>query len=195
MNALSSHPLHYIKPQVEALIFASDKPLFLKDISNCLNTFLDSKISETELEAFLIELMGFYQDNNFGFELIKSGGGYQFLTHKNQQGVISLMLQQTSKKKLSQTVLETLAIVAYKQPVTKTEIENIRGVGCDYTIQKLLERNLVSIAGKSNAPGRPILYATSDFFMEYFGINSIKDLPQLKELKTQHNEIGLTEKD
>ena len=122
--------------------------------------------------------------------MIKSAGGYQSYSKPEYQSVISLLLQQNSKKKLSTTILETLSIVAYKQPVTKSEIEHIRGVNCDYAIQKLLDKNLITIKGKSNDPGRPLLYATSVFFMEYFGINDIKDLPQLKDLRELSNEIG-----
>jgi len=97
---------------------------------------------------------------------------------------------QRSKKKLSQAALETLAIVAYKQPVTKPDIEQIRGVNCDYSIQKLLEKELITIVGKSEAIGKPILYGTSPLFMDYFGINSIKELPHIKELTDNSISIG-----
>ena len=104
------------------------------------------------------------------------------------------MLEQKNKKRLSVASLETLAIIAYKQPVTKPEIESIRGVNCDYTVQKLLERELVEMAGRSEAVGKPLLYRTSTLFMDYFGINSVTDLPQLKELQPQtDNEIGEAE--
>ena len=91
---------------------------------------------------------------------------------------------------MSQAALETLSIVAYKQPISKTEIEQIRGVSCDYAIQKLLEKELVAILGRSESPGRPLLYGTSERFMDYFGIKSLKDLPKLKDFKEVENEIG-----
>jgi len=97
---------------------------------------------------------------------------------------------QRSKKKLSQAAIETLAIIAYQQPVTKLEIEQIRGVNCDYTIQKLLEKELIVISGKAETVGKPIIYSTSPFFMDYFGINSINELPQIKELTTDDTSIG-----
>ena len=86
--------------------------------------------------------------------------------------------------------METLSIIAYRQPITKSEMEHIRGVSCDYAIQKLLEKDLISISGKSDGPGRPVLYSTSQSFMDYFGIRSVKDLPQLKDLHIEQNEIG-----
>jgi segregation and condensation protein B len=91
---------------------------------------------------------------------------------------------------LSQAALETLAIIAYKQPVTKTDVEQIRGVNCDYSIQKLLEKELIAINGKSEALGKPILYGTSLLFMDYFGINNIGELPHIKELTDASSSIG-----
>ncbi len=105
--------------------------------------------------------------------------------------VINQLHIQRSKKKLSQSALETLAIIAYRQPITKLEIEQIRGVNCDYTIQKLLDKDLISISGKAEGPGRPILYALSQYFLDYFGINSVLDLPHLKDIaENNHLEVG-----
>ena len=100
-------------------------------------------------------------------------------------------IQQKAKRKLSSSSMETLAIIAYRQPITKPEVEQIRGVNCDYSIQKLLEKELISISGKSDAPGRPLLYSTSKLFADYFGLASEKDLPQLKDIQTNENEIGV----
>jgi segregation and condensation protein B len=94
------------------------------------------------------------------------------------------------KKRLSRSALETLSIIAYKQPVTKSELERIRGVNCDYAIQKLLEKELVAIQGRSDGPGRPLLYGTSDKFMDYFGLKSLDDLPKPKEFREPSNQIG-----
>ena len=95
-----------------------------------------------------------------------------------------------NQKKLSRAALETLSIIAYRQPITRPEIEFIRGVNCDYAIQKLLEKKLIDIAGRADAPGRPLLYQTSPFFMEYFGINDLKDLPTPKDFSQEENSIG-----
>jgi len=99
-------------------------------------------------------------------------------------------LRQTTKKRLSQAALETLSIIAYKQPVSKNELEQIRGVSCDYSIQKLLEKELIEIAGRSEAPGRPLLYRSSQKFMDYFGLKSLRDLPKTKDFKEPESEIG-----
>ena len=93
------------------------------------------------------------------------------------------------------SALETLAIIAYKQPITKSEIEEIRGVSCDYTVQKLMEKDLVAVAGRADGPGKPLLYKTSTTFMDHFGINSTKDLPKLKEIETQHRMDSLRDMD
>ena len=99
-------------------------------------------------------------------------------------------LRQTTKKRLSQAALETLAIIAYKQPIAKNALEQIRGVSCDYALQKLLEKELIAIAGRSEGIGKPLLYATSEKFMDYFGIKSLQDLPKLKDFKEIENTIG-----
>ena len=123
-------------------------------------------------------------------ELVKSGGGYQFLTKPAYQASIGILLKQQSKKRLSNSALETLSIIAYKQPITKSEAEQIRGVNCDYAIQKLLEKELVEVKGKSDGVGRPLMYGTSPRFMDYFGINDLKELPTPKDFSTEENSIG-----
>ena len=127
---------------------------------------------------------------DMAIELIYINSGYQFLTKKEYYPVINQLHLHRSKKRLSQAVLETLAIVAYKQPVTKLEIEQIRGVNCDYTIQKLLDKELITINGRSETLGRPVLYGMSSLFMDYFGINSASQLPLLKDLISGDNQIG-----
>lgn len=129
-------------------------------------------------------------ETGFSFQIYAIGGGYQFLTKPEYQVTVSTYLKQKSKKKLSASALETLAIIAYKQPITRSAVEQIRGVGCDYAIHKLLEKELIEIKGKAETIGRPVLYGTSQKFMDYFGINHIKDLPQLKDFATEENSIG-----
>ena len=103
---------------------------------------------------------------------------------------VATYLKQITKKKLSKSALETLSIIAYKQPVVKSELEKIRGVSCDYSIQKLLEKELVEIAGRSDGPGKPLLYATSEKFMDYFGLKSIGELPKTRDISTAQSSIG-----
>lgn len=176
---------------IEALIFASDTSIRLEEILACLQITLQEDISDAEVLTHISNIQSRYAQEESAIELAKTGGGYQFLTKKETQPILQQLYIQRSKKKLSQASLETLAIIAYRQPITKLEIEQIRGVSCDYTIQKLLEKDFITIAGKANSPGRPLLYNLSTYFLDYFGINSVLDLPQLKDLEsTESSEIG-----
>lgn len=149
-----------------------------------------TEVPAEHIQEAILDLQGKYQLDEFSFGLEHLAGGYQFLTKPAYQSSISILLKQQSQKRLSTAQLETLSIIAYKQPVTKTEIEHIRGVSCDYSIQKLLEKELVAIKGKSDSVGKPLLYGTSDKFMEYFGINNLGDLPQPKDFSQEANQIG-----
>lgn len=122
--------------------------------------------------------------------MVESGGGYQFLTKAAFRPTVEALLKQRVKKRLSTSALETLSIIAYKQPVSRPQLEQIRGVNCDYAIQKLLEKELIVIQGRSDYAGKPILYGTSKKFMDHFGINHLNQLPELKELLQAENEIG-----
>ena len=128
--------------------------------------------------------------DEFSFQLYKASGGFQFLTKPAYQASISILLKQQSKKRLSTSAMETLSIIAYKQPISKTEIENIRGVNCDYAVQKLLDKSLIEITGKAETIGRPMLYGTTPKFMEYFGINDLVELPVPKDFTNEVNTIG-----
>jgi segregation and condensation protein B len=176
--------------QAEALLFAADKPVPLTELCRLLGQYHQCEIEEQSLETLLEQLQNQYAARTGGFELRMAGGGYAFYTKPDYHDLLAMAVAERSKKRLSTAALETLSIIAYKQPVTKTELEAIRGVSCDYSIQRLLEKNLIAIKGKSDGPGRPTLYATSDFFMEYFGINGLHELPQLKELQGEGSEIG-----
>lgn len=175
---------------IEALIFSSEQSLRVEEIAYCLQAALEEDISIEQINQGINNISEKYQAENLAIELVKVNNGYQFLTKKPFHPVINLLQSQRSKKKLSQAALETLAVIAYKQPATKTDIEQIRGVNCDYSIQKLLEKELISIIGKSETVGKPILYSTSAIFMDYFGINDINELPQIKELTNSENSIG-----
>jgi len=129
----------------------------------------------------------------FSFKLIEIDNGYQFYTKAQHNDLLNYFLKQQHRKKLSMASLETLAIIAYKQPISKVDIEAIRGVNCDYAVQKLLEKELVSISGRAETVGKPLLYKTSEKFMSYFGLKNIQDLPKPKELELTENSIGLEE--
>jgi segregation and condensation protein B len=175
---------------IEALIFSSEQSIRIEEIMFCLQAAFERDFTKEDVILSIADIQKKYQDENFAIELVNISNGYQFLTKKDFHPVISLLQLQRSKKKLSPAALETLAIIAYKQSVTKLEIEQIRGVNSDYSVQKLLEKELITIVGKSETVGRPILYSTSQQFMDYFGINSLGELPQIKEFTDNSISIG-----
>jgi segregation and condensation protein B len=173
-------------PHIEALIFASDKPLTSLEITELVNNafgFMEDKISLDQVESAIEGIKEKYNSEFYPFEMRQSGGGWQFLTKKDYHKTIAQLNGDKFLKRLSAASLETLAIVAYKQPVTKGEIEAIRGVSSDYAVQKLLEKELIIITGRNEKlPGHPLVYSTSRNFMDYFGINSAEDLPKIREV-------------
>jgi segregation and condensation protein B len=175
-------------PHIEALIFASDKPLTNPEIIDLVNAafgFTDAadRISTEQVDAALDGIVEKYSSEFYPFEVRQSGGGWQFLTKKAFHKTVAQLNGEKFLKKLSGAALETLAIIAYKQPITKGEIESIRGVSSDYSVQKLLEKDLIIISGRNEKlPGHPLVYATSKSFMDYFGINSADDLPKIREV-------------
>lgn len=179
-----------IEQYLEALIFASEQSIRLEELQYCLQSVFNEDFSVDIINKSINAIQAKYADKRFAIELLKIGNGYQFLTKKEYHLAINQLQLQRSKKKLSQAAIETLAIIAYRQPITKVEIEQIRGVNCDYTVQRLLEKELISIAGKSETVGKPILYATSTLFMDYFGINNISELPQIKDMINETATIG-----
>lgn len=173
-------------PHIESLIFASDKPLTSAELTELLNQafgFLDEKLMVEQVDAALEGIVEKYNSAFYPFEVRQSGGGWQFLTKKEFHKTVAQLNGEKFLKRLSSAAMETLAIIAYKQPVTKGEIESIRGVSSDYAVQKLLEKELIVITGRNEKlPGHPLVYATSKNFMDYFGINTPEDLPKIKEV-------------
>ncbi len=182
--------MQLLKQHIEALVFCSENSITLEEIQASLEISMGWDVEEADLLSAIAELKQKFSAEDFSFELCEIADGYQFLTKKEYHATLSALLQHKAKKKLSVAQMETLAIIAYKQPISKTEIEHIRGVNCDYAVQKLLEKGMVEMQGKSDGPGRPMLYATTQSFMDYFGIKSVTDLPQLKDLRMEQNEIG-----
>jgi len=182
--------MDYLKRHIEALIFCAPSPLGKVEMKACLDEMFETTIPAEDIEAAISDLVAQYQQDIYAIEIVNVGDGYQFMTKPAYQESIAILLKHRSKKRLSKSALETLAIVAYKQPVTKSQLEQIRGVNCDYAIRKLLDKELVEIRGKSDAIGRPVLYGTSAKFLEYFGINDLKELPTPKDFSDEENEIG-----
>jgi segregation and condensation protein B len=178
--------LSQIIPHIEVLIFASEKPLTSADVLELINNafgFMEERATKEQVDAALEGIREKYSAEFYPFEVKQSGGGWQFLTKAVYHPTVAQLNGDKYQKRLSNAALETLSIIAYKQPITKGEIEAIRGVNSDYSIQKLLEKELIIISGRDEQlPGRPLVYATSQNFMDYFGINSSDDLPQIKEV-------------
>ncbi len=178
---------------IESIIFVSDQPVkatFLRQVLSSSSEKNDSEEEEDEgtggpslkeVQEALDGLINKYQDIRYPFEVKEVSGGYQFYTKRAFYPFVKKAVVNKNKRRLTRSALETLSIIAYRQPITKAEVEFIRGVNCDYSIQKLLEKNLASIVGRADAPGRPLLYSTSPFFMEYFGISDMGEMPKLKE--------------
>ena len=182
--------MEYLAQHIESLIFVTDDPISVGEIQKTLKAAFESNFEKAEIEAALQQLQERYQQDGYAIEIAEVAEGYQFLTKPAYHKTIGVYLKQTTRKRLSRAALETLSIIAYKQPVAKSEMEKIRGVSCDYSIQKLLDKDLVAIVGRSEGPGRPLLYGTSDKFMDYFGLKNLDDLPEPKDFKVPGNQIG-----
>ena len=175
---------------IESLIFSSSTSIGFDEIKNALEESLGVIFTDEEVADQIGLLMEKYASDDYAIEIMEMAGGFRFMTKGAYHHTIGAFLRQNTHKKLSKAALESLAIIAYKQPVTKTEIESIRGVNSDYTIQKLLEKDLIEISGRSDGPGKPLLYGTTSKFTDYFGLKSIDDLPKPKEIEQTENQIG-----
>ena len=164
---------------LEALIFGADAPLSIEKIAEAMQ----DKIAEPQVKEMVELLNRQYQDAGHAFEIVHVAGGYRFRTRSAYSPYLRRLLKARIRQKLSYPALETLSVTAYKQPVTKAEIEALRGVNVDGSLRTLLSRDLIRISGRARAPGRPLLYATTDHFLTYFGINNVSDLPQLREIE------------
>lgn len=172
---------------VEALLFASGKPVSIKDLAEILNT------EKSEITNAAEELKNNLIDRKSGIQVIRVNESYQLATLEKFYSYICQMLDNRPKPSLSQAALEVLSIIAYNQCSTRAEIEKIRGVSSDSALNKLIEYNLVEEAGKMNAPGRPMMYKTSEEFLKMFGYTSLNDLPELPSLKEEDNQISVDE--
>ncbi|MBU2102427.1 MAG: SMC-Scp complex subunit ScpB [Candidatus Omnitrophota bacterium] len=164
-----------IKAIVESLLFVNERPLGLDELASVLE--LDKK----EIESVTEELIGEYAQQASGVCIVKVAGGYQMCSRPDNEPWIKKMYRERSKQKLSVAALETLAIIAYKQPITRMEIESIRGVNIDGVVKHLVDLGLIKTEGRKEVIGRPFLYITTRKFLEYFGLNHLKDLPKLEE--------------
>lgn len=166
-----------LKDVIESLVFVSLEPLNLEKIKSICTEF-----SNTEIERAIQELLESYASNDRGIQIIQAAGGFLFSTKSEYDQWIRRLLSLEQKSKLSHAALETLATVAYHQPVTLAEISALRGVDASHSLKSLLQKKLVKITGRKKSPGRPLIYRTTDKFLTYFGLNNIKDLPSEEEI-------------
>ena len=166
------------KAIVEALIFAAESPLK----ASALAGYLDAE-NGNAVDEIVAALNEEYESSGHALQIVRVAGGYQMTTRPEYAGWIRKMYEGRTSQKLSQAALETLAIIAFKQPITKVEVAAIRGVNSDWTIRTLLEKGLIAIRGRSDGVGKPLIYGTTEAFLQYFGINDISELPKPREIE------------
>ncbi|MBR3429618.1 MAG: SMC-Scp complex subunit ScpB [Clostridia bacterium] len=176
-----------IKGRIEAILFVAGEAVAVKDLARAL------QIGEKELNRVLNEMKDEYDYEQRGFLLKRFGNNVQLATRPLYAEDVVRLLQPVQQQSLSQAAMETLAVVAYKQPVTRADVEQIRGVKCDYSLQSLMLKNLIEEAGRKDTIGRPILYRTTDKFLSHFGIQNLEELPPLPENETENNETDSEE--
>jgi segregation and condensation protein B len=169
---------------IEALIFASEDSISASELIKAIKGIdgEDIQISSSDVENCVEELNSRYEAENLSVKIIRISNGFLFATKPEYAKYVGYLSSEKSKRRLSQAALETLAIIAYKQPITKPEIESIRGVNSDYMLNTLLEKDLITISGRAETIGRPLLYITTNEFLKYFGLNNITDLPKPREI-------------
>jgi len=171
------------KAVIEALLFASEKPLFIDQVKNVLDN-----LDTAAIRKIIEELAAEYETDNRGMRIMEVAGGFRMFTSVGLAPFLKKFYKQRKTERLSKPALETLAIIAYKQPLTRSEIETLRNVNVDGVMKSLEEKTLIRITGRKDAPGRPLVYGTTRQFLEYFGLKSLDDLPKMEDfykLKTQ----------
>lgn len=173
------------KSVIEAIIFSSDEPIPESEIIKAIKAIDgdEIEISQEDIHKTVDELNSFYTQNNSAINIVMIANGFTHATKTEYSKYVGYLSSEKSKRRLSQAALETLSIIAYKQPVTKPEIESIRGVNSDYILTALLEKQLITISGRSETIGRPLLYKTTDEFLKYFGLKNLGDLPKPREIE------------
>lgn len=180
---------------IEALIFSSDEPLTSTEIISAIKGIDgdETDITVEDIENTVNELNKKYSTEKNAFRILKIANGYLFATTEEYAKYVGFLSSEKTKRRLSPAALETLAIIAYKQPVTKPQLESIRGVNSDHILSALLEKNLITIKGRAETIGRPLLYSTTDEFLEYFGLNNLSDLPKPREIDEIMNDEDFLE--
>ena len=180
---------------IEALIFSSDDSLKSAEIISAIKGIdgEDIEITANDIENVVVLLNKKYSEGNNSYKIVKLANGYIYATLEEYAKYVGYLSSEKTKRRLSPAALETLSIIAYKQPITKPELETIRGVNSDHIISSLLEKNLITIKGRSESIGRPLLYTTTDDFLKYFGLNTLSDLPKPREIEDIMNDDDFIE--
>jgi len=180
---------------VESLIFSSDDVITAPEIVKAIKGIdgEDTPVTIEDIENCVDQLNEKYDSQNISFKILRISNGYLFATQKEYAKYVGYLSSEKSKRRLSQAALETLSIIAYKQPLTKPELESIRGVSSDYILNTLLEKNLITISGRAETVGRPLLYSTTSEFLKYFGLNKLSDLPKPREMEEIMNDEDFIE--
>lgn len=169
---------------IEALIFASDEPISSEKIRSIIVENEEQiEIDEDTVADFVEKLNQRYDENGLSFRIERLAGGYTFVTQSKYHYWLSVFQHENAFRKLSQSAIESLAIVAYRQPITKPEVDQIRGVDSGYIIRQLMEKALIEVSGRADSPGKPLLYRTTKHFLRHFGLNSVQDLPKPREIE------------
>jgi segregation and condensation protein B len=170
---------------IEALIFSSDEPISENEIIRAIKGIdgEEIEINSSDIHSAVDDLNNKYESSENSFKIKKIANGFIFATTEINAKYVGFLSSEKSKRRLSQAALETLAIIAYKQPITKPELEQIRGVNSDYILNTLLEKNLITITGRAESIGRPLLYGTTTEFLKYFGLFNLSDLPKPREIE------------
>ena len=178
---------------IEALLFSAQKPLSIREITTAIKTADDelspnefSRVREAEVAAALEQLKIEYVEQQRAFQLIEKAEGWQLATDTQYAQWVRQLFPAAKPARLSAPALETLAIIAYRQPITRSDVEAVRGVNIDGVLQTLMERGLVKIAGRAEIPGRPLLYETTQFFLDHFGLRNLEELPNVEELRKRN---------
>jgi segregation and condensation protein B len=168
---------------IEALIFASPDPMSWEKISAIIKESEDElDLDEVVIKRIIDQLNERFEENDLSFRIEKTGGGYTFVTQPRYHPWLSIYQHENAYRRLSQPAIETLAIVAYRQPITKPEVDSIRGVDSGYILRQLMEKLLVKVSGRADSVGKPLLYKTTTHFLKHFGINSVEELPKPREI-------------
>lgn len=168
---------------IEALIFASPEPISWEKLSSILKESEEElELDQQTVQQIVNQLNDRFEENDLSFRIEETGGGFTYVTQPRFHPWLSIFQHENAYRKLSQSAIETLAIVAYRQPITKPEVDSIRGVDSGYILRQLLEKMLVKVSGRADSPGKPLLYKTTAYFLKHFGINSVDELPKPREI-------------